>query len=155
MTRSEPYKTNRTLPDQTVLKINPEPPKKVQYNRDVVTRAASSNNQGVITFDRGDYKIAIEHFRTAIKADSKFAVAHYNLGCTFLKMKDYPKAISAFSDAVDVNRGFKEAYYNLGLAHIGKGAYSAAKISVELALNIDRNYQHARNLLSAIEKAQR
>ena len=135
--------------------VEPEPPKKIRDYRNVITRAAVYNNQGILALEKNEYNKAIVHFRAAIKVDSKFEVAHYNLGCTFLEMKDYPKAVSAFSDAVGVNRKFKEAYYNLGLAHMRKGAYSAAKNSVELALRIDKNYQHAHNLLTTIGNAQR
>lgn len=132
--------------------LGPELPKKIQ---NVISGARSHNNQGVIAFDREDYDKAIAHFQTAIKMNSKLAIAHYNLGCTYLEVKEYPKAISAFGKAVTANHKLKEAYYNLGIAHLRKGARQAAKSSVELALRIDKNYQRARNLLVAIENAQR
>ena len=149
--QAQPNKPNRRDANQIV---GPEPPKKIHDYRNVITRAGVYNNHGILSLEKNEYNKAIAHFRAAIKVDSKFEVAHYNLGCTFLEMKDYPKAISAFSDAVGVNHKFKEAYYNLGLAHLGKGTYSAAKSSAELALRIDKNYQQAHNLLRAIENYQ-
>ena len=134
----------------------PEPPKRIDEYRDNATRACVyNNNKGITTFRLKDYDKAVIYFKQAVQADLKFAVTHYNLGCVYLEMEEYRKAISAFSDAVAVNRKFKGAYYNLGLAHLGKGAHKQAKSSIELALRIDKNYQRARNLLTAIENAQR
>lgn len=156
---------NENLPDQMPKddqeifnpKVSPELPKKIQIQdyRNVGYRAGSHNNQGVMAFDEKDYNKAIKQFKTAIKANARFAEAHYNLGCTFLETKDYPKAITAFSDAVGINPKFKEAHYNLGLAYLRKGAYREAKNSVEQALGIDENYKDAQKLLTTIENVQR
>ena len=148
----------RTLQDQPVPprldshKISPEPPKKIQYDRNVVTRAVSSNNQGVIAFDRGDYNKAISHFTTAIKADSKFATAHYNLGCTYFQMEKYHNAIRVFNQAVALDQKFKEAYYNCSLACLKTRQFQKAKQDATKAIDINPNYQQALELWKAIEK---
>ena len=148
--RDQQDKTNQT--DANTVG-GPEPLKKIQ---NVTSGAESHNNQGVIAVsNRKDYDKAIAHFKTAIKMESELAIAHYNLGCLYLRAKEYSKAISAFNEAVGVNSKFKEAYYNLGLAHLGKGVHKQAKSSIELSLKIDKDYKRARNLLTAIENAQR
>ena len=136
--------------------VSPEPPKKIRdyRNGNVVLQAGSHNNQGIIAFNRKDYNKAIGHFRTAIKADSKFEVAHYNLGCTFLKMKEYRNAISAFNKVVALNQKFKEAYYNRSLAYFRTDRFQKAKQDVQKALSIDFNYQPAQGLLTTIESSQ-
>ena len=114
-------------PQQNSLKVSPEPPKKVQNYRSVITRAASSNNQGVIAFNRGDYNKAINHFTTAIKADSQFAIAHYNLGCAYLHTEKYHDAIRVFDKVVSLDPEFIEAYYNRSLAYLKMRQFQKAK----------------------------
>ena len=139
-------------PQQNTPKINPEPPKKNQDYRNVVPRAASSNNQGVIAFDRGDYKKAISHFTTAIKADSKFVTAHYNLGCTYLHTEKYHNAIRVFNKVVALNQKFKEAYYNRSLAYFKTGDLQKAKEDATKAIDINPNYQRALELWKTLEQ---
>ena len=141
-----------TRPQQDGPKINPEPPKKIQNYRNVVPRAASSNNQGVIAFDRGDYNKAISHFTTAIKADSKFVTAHYNLGCTYFQMEKYHNAIRVFNKVIVLNQKFEEAYYNRSLAYFKTREFQKAKQDATNAININPNYQRALELWKAIEK---
>ena len=139
-------------PQQDSFKINPEPPKKIQNYRNVVPRAASSNNQGVIAFERGDYNKAISHFTTAIKADSKFATAHYNLGCTYLQMEKYHNAIGVFNQVVALDPKFREAYYNRSLAYLKTRQFQKAKQDATKAIDINPNYQQALELWKMIEK---
>ena len=134
------------------LKISPERPKKIQNYRNVVTRAGAYNNQGVMAFDQGDYNKALTHFTTAIKADSKFAIAHYNLGCTYLQMEKYHNAIRVFNQVVALNQRFKEAYYNRSLAYFKTRQFQKAKQDATKAVDIDPNYQPALELWRAIEK---
>lgn len=139
-------------PEQNTLKVSPELPKKVQNYRSVLLRAASSNNQGVTAFDRGDYNKAMNHFTTAIKADSKFAIAHYNLGCVYLYTEKYHDAIRVLHKAVAIDPKFKEAYYNRSLAYFKTRQFQKAKEDATSAININANYQQALELWEAIEK---
>ena len=139
-------------PRPASLKVSPEPPQKMQDYRNVVARAASSNNQGVMTFDRGDYNTAITYFTTAIKADSRFAIAHYNLGCAYLQMEKYHNAIRVFNKAIALNEKFKEAYYNRSLAYFKTREFQKAKQDATSAIDINPNYQRALELWKALEK---
>ena len=142
--------------DQSVDLFLPEPLKQIDEYRDEVPLATVKyTNHGIEAFKLKDYDNAVDFFRDAVQVDLTFATTHYNLGCVYLEMREYGKAINVFSKAVGVDHKFKEAYYNLGLAHLGKGAHKQAKSSIELALRIDTDYQRARNLLTAIENAQR
>lgn len=137
---------------QNTLKINPELPKKVQNYRSVLPRAVSSNNQGVTAFDRGDYNKAINHFTTAIKADSKFAIAHYNLGCVYLYTEKYHDAIRVLNKTVAIDPKFKEAYYNRSLAYFKTDELQKAKEDATSAININPHYERGLELWGAIEK---
>ena len=134
--------------------IGPEPPKKIPYDGNVLYRVASPNNLGWKAFEDNDYDKAIRRFEQAIKADSKLEIAHYNLGCAYLKMKKYTGAVDAFDKAVDLDPRFKEAHYNLSLARFRINTLQQAKQAVEKALSIDPNYQLAQELLTEIENAQ-
>ena len=76
---------DKAKPQNSNEMLGPELPKKIQDYRNIVTRAGVYNNHGVIAFNRKDYDKAIGHFKTSIKADSKFAIAHYNLGVYLLR----------------------------------------------------------------------
>lgn len=113
--------------------------------------ALSKNNQGYIAFNRSQYDKAIELFQDAIKSDSKSAIAHYNLGCTYLMMAEYTKARNYLRKAVTLDPNFKEAHYNLALVYLGWGFFPEAERAAQAALNIDENYPLARQLLETIE----
>ena len=83
--------------------------------------------------------------------DSRAAVVHYNLGCTYLKIEEYTQARNYFREAVTLDPNFKEAHYNLALVYLGWGYLPEAGRAVQAALNIDENYPLARQLLEAIE----
>lgn len=143
---------NKTIQGDANKTVGPEPPKKIRH---VVTQAHAYNNIGIIDFQATEYDRAIKYFEIAIKTDSKFAMAHYNLGCTYLEMKAYRNAISAFNEAISLNQKFKEAYYNCSLAYFKMALFQSARQNISAALRIDKSYERARNLLTAIESAQR
>lgn len=135
--------------------VFPEPPRKIDVYKDYATQACFRyNNRGVDAFNRKDYDKAVANFRQAILADLKFAITHYNLGCTYLEMKEYRNAISAFNKTVALNQRFQEAYFNRSLAYFRDNRFQVAKRDAEKALSINPNYQRARNLLKTIEKIQ-
>ena len=111
----------------------------------------SKNNQGYIAFSRGQYNKAAELFQDAVQSDSKSAIAHYNLGCTYLVMAEYTKARNYLREAVALDPNFKEAHYNLALVYLGLGYLPETERAAHAALNIDENYPRARQLLEAIE----
>ena len=123
-------------------RINPRP----KYRK-----RTEDNNRGFIAFNNRRYSEAITHFSAAIRTDSKFATAHYNLGCAYLKRKQYDRAVDSFRKSIALNSEFKEASYNLALAHFGTGNRNLAKVSAKSALQIDENYLLARAFLKAIE----
>lgn len=128
--------------------INPRAPISKRNERGM------SNNKGVDAFDSDLYSKAITHFSEAIKIDSEFAIAHYNLGCTYLKMKEYHRAIVYLNRAVALDQRFKEAHYNLGMAWFRLKVFRAAEKAVKKSLSFDSNYQIAQGLLTAIKNAQ-
>lgn len=142
-----------TIQPQTENLI-PELPKKVQEDRTVRPVDISRNNQGCFAFKVGDYDKAINQFEQAIKADSKFAVAHYNLGCAYFAIKEHEKALSSLDKAIILRGKFKEAYYNRSLVYFKLKRFQEAKQNAQQALSIDSTYHLAEELLTAIENTQ-
>ena len=142
-----------TVPPET-KNLVAEPPEKSQDSRDVIARARSHNNQGWFDFKNNNYGEAIKQFEQAVKADSKFVIAHYNLGCVYLEMKKYRGAVDAFDEAIALAQKFKEAYYNRSFAYFRMSKFQEAKLDVTKALDIDPNYRLAQGLLTAIENVQ-
>ena len=82
------------------------------------------------------------------------AIAHYNLGCSYLEMKKYTGAIDAFDKAVALDQKFKEAYYNRSIAYFRISRFQEAKLDATKALDIDSHYQLAEELLTAVKNVQ-
>lgn len=64
------------------------------------------------------YQEAIENFDTAIKLDSKLAVAYEKRGKTKGIMRDYKGALPDFTMAIQLNPEYTEAYYGRGYCKI-------------------------------------
>lgn len=48
------------------------------------------------------FEAAVREFRTAVKLDPDFALAHYSLGQALMTLVRYPEALEAFSDAHEI-----------------------------------------------------
>ena len=50
-----------------------------------------------------EYNKAIESYEKAIKINSEYPSAYYNLGITYRKNKEYNKAIESYAKAIKIN----------------------------------------------------
>lgn len=66
--------------------------------------AAMHNDEGVSHYSQGHWKIALGHFEQAVKADPKFAEAHFNLALTLDNMRDHEKATAHFEKAAELGK---------------------------------------------------
>jgi Flp pilus assembly protein TadD len=65
-----------------------------------VKGAAMHNDEGIKSLKGGDAKGAEGHFMEAIKINSEFAEAHFNLGIALDSQGKHPEAASEFKTAV-------------------------------------------------------
>ena len=117
------------------------------------------NDRGMIYFEEGDYRKAIEAFDEAIKLDPQDAIAHYNRGVAYnllgqsqrvsSNLNLYERAIQALNEAIRLNPQ-AEAYYNRGVAHRKLGQYELAIEDYDEAIRLNPQYAEAYYLRGAV-----
>jgi len=79
------------------------------------------NNLGSLLQGVGEFQIAENVYREAVKIDPNFAIAHYNLGMTCKARGKFPEAIAAYETAIQLNPNYAQAYQNLGVVWLKRG----------------------------------
>ncbi len=111
-------------------------------------------NAGWIFQQYGDQDRAIEEYNEAIKLDSTYYQAYYNLGYIYVnEIKDYKMAVDYFSNAIECDSTAHKAFYNRGFTYELMGQYKLAEADYRKALKILPNYDPAvEGLNEVIEK---
>jgi len=97
---------------------------------------------GIFEAGANQWDIARAHYDKAILLDSRFDLAYYNKGWTYLrsKKKDYSAARAMFQKALLINPNYKEAYYGLGMVYGYQNKYEVSKGYLTKALDIDEKF---------------
>lgn len=82
---------------------------------------------GRSTFEKGDYKKALEYFERAFKEEQGYSDAHYMAGLCYLGLKDYEKAKEKLNYTIQIEPKFLPAYQQLGNIFLIQKKYSEAK----------------------------
>jgi len=97
-----------------------------------------------------DFDKALEAYEIALSLDSKYSVAHKNIGAVhfsiFLKTKEqnsFQKALQSFKKAIEINPDFASAYNGLGGAYLYAGNLEGAVYCLEKALELDPDLPNA------------
>ena len=124
----------------------------------------SANDQGMIYFEQGDYKEAIDAFDEAIKLDPQDAIAYYNRGVAYkslgqssqgqqsgvqLRLGQYRSAIQDFDQAIRLNPQ-ADAYYNRGVAHRYLDQFELALEDFDKAIRLNPQHAEAYNWRGAV-----
>ncbi|OGP30659.1 MAG: hypothetical protein A2073_00665 [Deltaproteobacteria bacterium GWC2_42_11] len=72
------------------------------------------NNIGWAYYQKGENEKAIDNFKKAITANSKYSLAYNNMGLAYAKMNKDREAADAFNNAVRYSPDYADAHYNLG-----------------------------------------
>ena len=98
--------------------------------------------QGVFASERKHWLDARAFYDLALQKDSRFDLAYYNKGWTFLrsKPKDYNSARDMFQTAISLNPDYKEAYYGLGMVYGYQNKYQVAHEYLSRAIEIDNMF---------------
>ncbi len=88
------------------------------------------------------WQLARNSYNAALKIDSRFDLAYYNLAWTWLKQKprNYEKARKNFEKSLTINPSFKEAFYGLGMVYGYQNLYVIAHTYLNKAIEIDNKF---------------
>jgi DNA-binding winged helix-turn-helix (wHTH) protein/Flp pilus assembly protein TadD len=101
------------------------------------TIARYYNNKGVSLQQAGNLKAAIGDFQLALRFNSGYSEAHYNLANAYEDIPDYDKAIDQYQQAIDVDPTFYPAYNNLSRLYIMRRRdYEAALRLLDRAMSL-------------------
>lgn len=98
--------------------------------------------RGVFQGQEKKWVAAREQYDRAIAVDSRFDLAYYNKGWTYLKdvEKNYGAARDMFQKALSINPNYKEAYYGLGMVYGYQNKYQVSKRYLTRAIDIDDKF---------------
>lgn len=94
------------------------------------------NNRGTELQQQGQLKGAMEAYELALRFNSSYAEAHYNLGDSYEVIPNYEKALDEYQRAIDSDLTFYPAYNNLSRLYIlRRRDYGAALRLIDRALS--------------------
>lgn len=96
--------------------------------------------RGIVSFNDGDYKQAVNWFKWAIKADSSDSEAFLNRGNSFRMLKNYEKAFSDFESAIRLDSSDGNAHFLYGLSAFYLGDMNASLAGCSEAINHGSDY---------------
>lgn len=114
------------------------------HGKDTTPRSAkqqrrSHTRSGNHNYNKGRYEDAESHYRLALKADSNYYKAQYNLGDAMYRQHNYPDAIRHYSQSLNDPRlqgkQKSHAYYNLGNSHLQAGLQQRKNAASQGAAN--------------------
>jgi tetratricopeptide (TPR) repeat protein len=81
------------------------------------THAAAHINLGTLYYNRQDYALAEQHYRSAIQIDPRYALAYFDLGNVLDETGRVQEAIATYKTAIQLAPTYADAHYNLALAY--------------------------------------
>jgi len=105
--------------------------------------ADAYNKRGLLRYDLGDNKGAIEDYKKAIQINPRFAEAYNNMGEAHHDLEDQQGAIADYKKAIELDPKFAEAYKNLGHVHSHLGDNQAAIEAYNQAIKLNPKYAEA------------
>jgi GT2 family glycosyltransferase/Tfp pilus assembly protein PilF len=105
-----------------------------RYQPSIAQEAQLLQRLGQIEYDRGNFKQAAAHARTALEVAPNSGELHHWHGLCELAAENWPAAKAAFRAACD--HGYALAHTNLGICQTRMGQHEAALESFEAALTL-------------------
>lgn len=113
----------------------------------IPAKAIKEFNRGRKAYLANDFKSSAEHFEKAVQMYPDFAMAHTNLGSSYLMEGAWEKALGEFERAIALDPKKIGAYNNLSLAFLLLKRYPDSEAAARRALEIDPRYVRSLSLL--------
>jgi tetratricopeptide (TPR) repeat protein len=108
-----------------------------------VGNAKELYQQGVVNYERGKYKEAIQDLTQAIELNPRNSLAYNRRGDAFYRLGDYQKAQADASQAIRLNPQDANAYYDRGFAAYELGKYQEAIADYTKAIKLNSGNVYA------------
>ncbi len=115
--------------------------------------AATHINLGTLFYNRQDFVSAEKHYRAAVAADARYALAYFDLGNVLDETERIQDAVVAYRTAIQLAPTYGDAHYNLALAYERLGQARHALLHWKAYLKLDSSGPwaiHARNQVARI-----
>jgi len=103
--------------------------------------------QGFYYYHKSDFKSSIEEYKRSILLNSKYYLAHHNLGSSYYQNGQNTKSINEYKIAIKLNPTYAYTFNNLGLAYNRMENYSKAVEMYKKAVRLKSSYYKAYNNL--------
>ena len=90
-----------------------------------------------------DYENALPYFEKAVKKNSRYAEAYFQVGYCRAELGHYREAIDAFKQAIRIKPDYAEAHYNLGVAYGNPERWGEAIEAFKQAIRIKPDFAEA------------
>ncbi|PWT88198.1 MAG: hypothetical protein C5B55_13530 [Blastocatellia bacterium] len=111
----------------------------------VVVKAAELNQAGMSYARSGKYEEAEQAFEQAIRLQSTFSFAHYNLAIIYMMRKNFAEAISELTRVTELRPKYAEAFAILGNALVSAGDNGSALKALSKAIELEPKLSSAYN----------
>jgi protein O-mannosyl-transferase len=99
--------------------------------------AFAYNFRGLAYVSKGQYRLALADYDSAIKMDKQFTEALSNRGILYVTIGQYENALKDYNEAQRLNPKFADAYYNRGILYLTIGQLDKAINDFTEAINIE------------------
>ena len=127
---------------------------KMQFSKNEVFYKKNTNqesninsifNDGIDTYNHGNYSDAINYFTNVISKDPNNAEAYNYRGKAYANLEDYEQAINDFTKAIELAPYIADYYYNRGLTYLKLEKNDLAIIDFTKAIELKPDFAKAYN----------
>ena len=102
-----------------------------------VEQAEVEYAKGIVEYGTGNYRDALQHFRTAVGLAPDDANAHFYLALAHSRVGEFQAAIAPLEKALQLDPTMQYAHYHLGLAYFQEQRYAEALGPLQSAATFD------------------